>query len=139
MSIRLSPYLMFQDTAREAMEFYRQIFGGELAVNTFGEFGDQGASGSERVMHSELTTQHGFTLMAGDAPDVAEHLRAPGISVNLTGDETDTLRRHWELLTAGGAVIKPLERQVWGDEFGICTDRYGINWMINICAPTDRA
>ena len=129
MASRLNPYLTFQGTARQAMELYRDVFGGELSVTTFGEYGGEPADG---VMHSMLETPAGFTLMASDAPQ-GESVGAGGpITISLSGDDTEELTGYWEKLSDGGTVITPLERQMWGDTFGMCTDRYGIGWLVNI-------
>jgi PhnB protein len=54
------------------------------------------------------------------------------MAISLSGDDADELRRCWERLSDGGAVQVPLEQQVWGDVFGMCTDRFGVSWMVNI-------
>ena len=72
MPTRLNPYISFQDTARDAMEFYRSVLGGELTMNTFGEFGDQGPS-ADRIMHASLLTGSGLALMAADTPEGMEY------------------------------------------------------------------
>jgi PhnB protein len=132
MTSRLNPYLNFDNTARQAMEFYRDVFGGDLTINTFGEFGAAGTPEADKIMHSQLETDTGFTLMASDTP--AEMRRNPGdtISISLSGDDADTLRGYWEKLSDGGTVTMPLEKQMWGDEFGMCVDRFGVPWMVNI-------
>jgi PhnB protein len=132
MASRLNPYLNFDSDARQAMEFYRDVFGGNLTINTFGEFGAAGTPEADKVMHSQLETDSGFTLMASDTP--ADMQRNPGdnISVSLSGDDADTLRGYWQKLSDGGTVTMPLEKQMWGDEFGMCVDRFGVPWMVNI-------
>ena len=132
MASRLNPYLAFDNTARQAMEFYRDVFGGNLTINTFGEFGAAGTPEADKVMHSQLETDTGFTLMASDTP--ADMQRSPGdnISISLSGDDTDSLRGYWQKLSDGGTVTMPLEKQMWGDEFGMCVDRFGVPWMVNI-------
>lgn len=130
----LNPYLSFKDTAREAMEFYQSVFGGELTVNTFGEYGDPDSPSSELVMHSQLTTPGGFTLMASDTPDGMEFTPGAQIAISLSGDgdDAEAIRGYWEALSDGATVTMPLEKQVWGDEFGQVTDRFGIGWLVNI-------
>lgn len=124
----LNPYLSFTNNCREAMEFYQSVFGGELQVMTFGEMGGQPADG---VMHSQLETPEGYTLMASDNPP--EMGPAPGNgSVSLSGDDVEGLTGHFAALSAGGSVEVPLENQMWGDHFGMCTDRYGVRWLVNI-------
>jgi PhnB protein len=135
MASRLNPYISFDGNAREAMEYYRSVFGGELVVNTFGEFGDPDAPGADGVMHAQLETPAGFTLMASDMPPGMEYTAPNGtITVSLSGDDAE-LRGYWEKLADGGTVMMPLEKQMWGDEFGMCTDRYGTPWMVNIGQP----
>ena len=132
MSSRLNPYLTFDGDARQAMEFYRDVFGGELSVNTFAEFGQADSPVADRIMHAMLETDRGFTLMASDTPPDMEHRPGNNITISLSGDDAGELRGYWERLTDGGAVTMPLEKQMWGDEFGMCQDRFGIAWMVNI-------
>ena len=72
------------------------------------------------------------TLMAADTPPGMDHNPGTNITVSLSGDDADDLRGYWEKLSAGGTVSVPLEKQMWGDEFGALKDRFGINWMVNI-------
>ena len=137
MTSRLNPYLTFDGNAREAMEFYRSVFGGELTVNTFGEFGAPDPAVADKVMHAQLLTEHGYALMASDTAPGMPMAFTPGtnITCSLSGDAHDGQTPHWERQVGGGTVTKPLEKQVWGDEFGQCVDRYGIPWMVNIAQP----
>lgn len=132
MPARLNPYLTFQRNAREAMEFYRSVFGGDLTINTFAEYGGAPEGfPDDGVMHAMLTTPAGFVIMASDGGTEAP---APGaITMSLSGTERG-LREYWQQLSDGGEVTMPLEKQMWGDEFGMCTDRFGVHWMVNISA-----
>ena len=131
MASRLNPYITFSGNAREAMEFYQSALGGELGLNTFGEYGDAGADG-DKIMHANLETPDGYTLMASDTPPGMEASSGSSITVSLSGDDAEKLRGYWEKLSEGGEVFMPLEKQVWGDEFGQFSDKYGIQWMVNI-------
>ncbi|MET9314092.1 VOC family protein [Kribbella sp. NPDC003505] len=135
MASRLNPYIQFDGDARAAMEFYQSVFGGDLSANTFKEFGTgHGPQDDEKLMHSQLETPSGFTLMASDTPQGMPYNPGQNIAISLSG-EGDELRGYWEKLSAGDAkVTVPLEKQMWGDEFGMVTDRFGINWMVNIAA-----
>jgi PhnB protein len=136
MASRLNPYLNFPGTAREAMEFYRDALGGELRVNTFGEYGMEGA-GADGVMHAMLESDAGFALMASDLPPGGpQHNPGDNIAISLSGDDEAELRGYWDKLSDGGTVTMPLEKQMWGDVFGMCVDRFGIPWMVNIAQPT---
>ena len=131
MASRLNPYISFAGNARDALEFYREVFGGTLDLNTFGELGGGGPN-PDQIMHGMLETDRGFTLMGSDLPPGMEHQPGNNMTVSLSGDDADDLRGYWERLSDGGTVTAPLEKQVWGDEFGICVDRFGVPWMVNI-------
>jgi len=132
---RLNPYISFLGDAREAMEFYKGVLGGTLTLNTFGEYGAQDSPGADKIMHGMLETESGFTLMGADTPPGMEHNPGNNISVSLSGDSGDELRGYWQKLSDGGTVAVPLEKQMWGDEFGMCVDRFGITWLVNIGQP----
>lgn len=134
MTSRLNPYLSFRDNAREAMEFYRSVFGGELNISTFGQFGQEGTPMADLVMHSQLETPAGFTLMGADTPPGMDHTPGTNVTISLSGDDADDLRGWFAGLADGGTVLTPLAVQMWGDEFGMLTDRFGIGWLVNISA-----
>ena len=137
MTTRLNPYLNFRDTTRQAMEFYQSVFGGELTMNTFGEFGASNDPAEEdKVMHAQLEAGDAFTLMAADTPDSMDYQRGTNFSVSLSGEDEPELRGYWDKLTAGGTVTVPLEQATWGDTFGMCVDKFGTSWMVNIAGNT---
>jgi len=136
MASRLNPYISFAGNARQAMEFYNGVFGGSLTLNTFGEFGAPDAPEADKIMHAMLETDSGFTLMGADTPPGMEHNPGDTVAVSLSGDDTDELRGYWQKLSDGGTVSVPLEKQMWGDEFGACVDQYGISWMVNVAAQS---
>ena len=135
MSSRLNPYVSFSDNARQALEFYRGVFGGELALSTFGEGGGMEGPDADKIMHGQLETPSGFTLMASDTPAGMERTEGTNISISLSGDDADDLRGWFAKLAEGGTVTMQLEKQMWGDEFGMVTDSFGVNWMVNISQP----
>jgi PhnB protein len=128
---RLNPYISFSNDARAAMEFYRDVFGGELVLSTFGEAGAAAPGDEDKVMHAQLETPSGFTLMASDTPAGMTRSEGSSISVSLSGDDAE-LRDYFAKLSERGTVTMPLEKQMWGDEFGMCVDPYGVSWMVNI-------
>ena len=136
MASRLNPYISFPGTARDAMRFYEQVFGGTLALNTFGEFGADDPGLADKIMHGMLETSGGFTLMGADVPPGMEHDPGNNIAVSLSGDDARELRGYWDALSDGGTVTLPLERQMWGDEFGMCVDQFGVAWMVNIAGSS---
>ena len=129
MASRLNPYLNFQNNAREAIEFYREVFGGELNVMTFGDMGGEPADG---VMHAQLETPLGFTLMASDAPPGETVAPGGSMHISLSGDDTEELTGYFRALAEGGVVVDDLQVQAWGDTFGMLVDRFGIGWLVNI-------
>jgi PhnB protein len=136
MASRLNPYLNFPGTAREAMEFYAGVFGGTPTTSTFGELGAPDSPDADKIMHAMLETPSGYTIMGADVPTGMEYEPAAGVSLSLSGDDGDELRGYWDKLCDGGRVTIPLEKQVWGDEFGMCVDKYGIPWMVNVTQST---
>ncbi|MEV7000950.1 VOC family protein [Streptomyces sp. NPDC093982] len=131
MASRLNPYITFAGDARQAMEFYKDVFGGTLVLNSYGEFGQQDTPMADKIMHGMLEAPNGFTLMGADTP-TDDHRPGNNISVSLSGDDDTELRGYWEKLSDGATVTVPLDKQMWGDVFGMCTDRFGITWMVNI-------
>jgi PhnB protein len=128
---RLNPYIGFANNAREAMEFYRDVFGGELTMSTFGEMGAAAPGEENKIMHAQLETPSGFTLMGSDTPSGMTRSEGSSISVSLSGDDAQ-LRDYFAKLSERGTVTMPLEKQMWGDEFGMCVDPYGVAWMVNV-------
>jgi PhnB protein len=145
MTSQLNPYISFDGHAREALEFYREVLGGDLNLTTYGESGNQESSGAgeimhgnleaDKIMHGMLETPMGFTLMGADNPPGTEYRPGNNFAVSLSGDDDGALRSYWEKLTERGTVTVPLEKQMWGDEFGMCIDRFGTAWMVNISQP----
>lgn len=139
---KLNPYLGFKDNAREAMEFYESVFGGKLDMQTFEDLGGaKDPSEDKLIMHSVLEMNNGMTLMASDTPDRMEYKPGTNFSVSLSGeaDDEDELRSYFEKLAEGGMVTMPLEKAIWGDIFGMLTDKFGVNWLVNIAGGAPKA
>jgi PhnB protein len=140
MSISLNPYLGFRDTARQAMDFYQSVFGGEVTRSTFAEFqASEDPAEKDKIMHSMLSTDSGLTLMAADTPNSMDYTAGTNYSISLSGGSEDEaeLRRCWDMLSDGGTVTMPLDRAPWGDIFGMCTDKFGISWLVNIAGSDE--
>lgn len=135
MAAQLNPYISFKNNAREAMEFYKSVFGGKLDMKTFKELGGaQDPRENDLIMHSALITDNGMTLMASDTPSHMEYKPGTNFNLSLSGDNDDeaTLRGYFEKLAEGGTITMPLEKAIWGDTFGMLNDRFGIGWLVNI-------
>lgn len=130
MTTRLNPYLSFRDTARDAMEFYRSVLGGELTLSTFGDLqGSEDPAEQDKIMHGLLVSPSGLTLMGADTPDSMQFNPGDNVSVSLSGEDDGELRGYWDKLSEGATITAPLNRAPWGDTFGMCTDRFGVNWL----------
>ncbi len=135
MASRLNPYLNFNGNARQALEFYASVFGGNLSLSTFAEFGAQSSPDADRIMHGMLETDAGYTIMAADVTSDMEYHPMAGCSVSLSGDDADALHGYWDKVSAGGTTTMPMQKQAWGDEFGMCVDKFGVPWLVNISQP----
>ena len=133
MQSKLNPYISFQGTAREAMEFYKSIFGGTLDITTFQEGGmAQNQANAEQIMHAMLVAENGMTIMGADTPDGMAYDAGARISISLSGDNEAELTGYYDKLAADGVVASPLKKESWGDTFGMVTDKFGVFWMVNI-------
>jgi PhnB protein len=132
MTSRLNPYLTFDGNARAAMEFYQSVFGGELVVNNVGDFGGADPALADKVMHAQLETEAGYTLMGSDTMPGMPFEQGTSMTISLSGDADSPLRDYWDKLADGGTITVPLEKQMWGDEFGQLTDKFGVPWLVNI-------
>ena len=133
MQTKLNPYLGFRDNAREAMEFYKTVFGGRLDLQAFGAANaSSDPSEADKIMHAVLEADNGITFMAADTPKGMEHQPGTNISMALSGDNEEELRDYYAKLKEGGTERMPLAKAPWGDTFGMVTDKFGVQWMINI-------
>jgi PhnB protein len=133
MTTRLNPYLGFRDTAKQALEFYRSVFGGELALSTFAQYhASEDPAEQEKIMHGMLTSPSGLVLMGADTPNSMDYTPGDNFSVSLSGEDEPELRGYWDKLSDGATVTAPLDKAPWGDTFGMCKDRFGVNWLVNI-------
>jgi PhnB protein len=132
MASQLNPYLTFNGNAREAMEFYQSVLGGELKVNTFGDFGAPDPALADKVMHAALTTPKGYILFASDTAPGMPFNPGNTITVSLSGDPGEGLEEVWAKLADGGQVNMPFEKQMWGDLYGQLVDKFGTPWMVDV-------
>jgi PhnB protein len=131
----LNPYLGFRDNAKQAMTFYQSVFGGDLAMSTFGEYhASEEAAEQDKIMHAMLTTENGMVLMGADTPNSMDYTPGTNFSVSLSGSGSDEaeLRGYFDKLAEGGTIAMPLEKAPWGDTFGMCKDKFGVDWLVNI-------
>jgi PhnB protein len=124
----ITPYLSFPGTARQALTFYQEVFGGELVVNTLADFGREDGP-DDAVAHGMLRGP--VELFASDAAPGEPSLRIEGVLFSLLGTaEASTLEAWFGALCDGGTDIDPLQLRAWGDHDGQVTDRFGVRWLI---------
>jgi PhnB protein len=136
--MQLNPYLNFPGNTREAMEFYQKVLGGKLQVQTFSEAPgmDIPPGYEDKVIHAMLDAD-GVVIMASESMPGTEVTFGDNISLSLSGSNADRLTQIFNALSEGGTITMALEKQFWGDTFGMATDKYGVNWMVNITAAPE--
>lgn len=131
--VTLNPYIYFKGQCREAMEFYKSVFGGDLNVMSYEDMPDD-TPGLEEIdkswlMHASLNGGDA-ALMASDTLQASP--KAAKIDLSLGGTNEARLREIFEKLSEGGTVNTELRKEFWGDTFGSLTDKFGVTWMMNI-------
>lgn len=135
MSTTLSPYLMFEGKTKEAMDFYKSVFGGKLESQTFAEIPDMEIPEDQKdnIMHAMLTSQDNFTIMGSDAQEEGYVVvKGNNITLTLNGSDKERISKQFYALGEGGEITTDLRVEFWGDTFGQVTDKFGILWMVNI-------
>jgi len=134
--INLDPYLFFQGNCKEAMGFYKDIFGGELTIQKMDAYPDMPVDKSMKdiVMHAFLDAGD-IRLMASDSRKASA--KSAKVELSISGADKTKLHKYWDGLAKGGKITMPLEKAPWGDHFGMLSDKYGIDWMVNINAKKE--
>lgn len=136
MTTRLNPYINFRGNARQAIEFYHTVFGGEVTIGTFAEFNSvEDPNDADKIMHAQLESPSGLTIMVSDSPARFEFNAGNNVSVSLSGDDEVELSGYFTKLSEDATIEQPLTKAPWGDSFGMLTDKFGTRWLINITAP----
>lgn len=138
--VKLHPYVNFKGNCEEAFNFYKSVFGGEFTyIGRFkdmpgGQFSEQEA---DKIMHISLPLGGGTMLMGSDITEQmhGQFTEGTNITLSLTPDSEEEARRIFEALAAGGRVNMPQEKTFWGSLFGMLTDKFGINWMVDYELP----
>jgi PhnB protein len=138
MAVELNAYLNFRDNAREAMTFYKSVFGGKLDMQTYKQFqASDDPAEDDKIMHAVLDGEHGIKFMAADTPkrmEFPEGSRAFSLSLSGEHEDGELLKGFFEKLSEGGTVPMPMAKAPWDDEFGMCEDKFGVSWLVNIGA-----
>lgn len=150
MSITTTTHLNFRGDARAALEFYQSVFGGQVVVATYGDFGmPKEAPGADKVVFGHVGTEDGFRVMAYDIPgqshasagSAASTRRENGVTitdqpffVSVRGESLEEVQGYWEKLSAGASIVEPLAASAWSPGFGMLTDRFGVTWILDMAA-----
>lgn len=135
MTVKLNSYINFNGNAKEAVEFYKSVFGGEVYMDTFEKFADRmpvSDADKDKVMHAYVKGDKGIELMLSDTPSGMEYQDGTRTTLALNGDDETTLRDYWDKLSQGATITVPLDKAPWGDTFGMLTDKFGVSWMVDI-------
>lgn len=149
MTLTATTHLNFRGTARQALEFYRSVFGGEVTLATYGDFGmPAGVPGADKIVFGQIEGPAGIRLMAYDIPghddpDAAATAgstrRENGTTVtdrtffqSLRAESLDELTRSWDGLADGAEIVEPLAASAWSAGFGMLTDRFGVTWVLDV-------
>ncbi|MFB7844427.1 VOC family protein [Microbacterium sp. NPDC056052] len=125
----LVPYILFPGTAVDALAFYQAIFGGEVVMHTYAEFGRADGPG-DAIAHGELV-RGPVQLAAADAAADEDAVHMNGLFFSLLGTaDPETLTRWFAQLGDGGRVIDSLQERPWGAHDGTLADRFGVHWLI---------
>jgi PhnB protein len=131
----INPYLSFNGNCEEAFNFYQSVFGGEF--ESFQRFKEAPSEGQppgegEKIIHVSLPIGHGTTLMGNDRPAaMGKVTKGDNFSISIQTESDEETDRLFNGLSAGGQVSLPLQQAFWGARFGMLTDKFGIQWMVN--------
>lgn len=149
MTLTTTTHLNFRGVARQALDFYQSVFGGEVTVATYGDFGmPAGIPGADKVVFGQLAAADGIRLMAYDIPgqddsDAAATAgstrRENGATItdrtffqSLQGGSLDEITQYWDRLAEGATIVEPLAASAWSAGFGMLTDRFGVTWVLDV-------
>jgi PhnB protein len=132
----INPYLTFSGNCEEAFTFYKSVFGGEFT--NFQRFGDApsepkpSAEEGKKIMHVALPIGQGSIIMGSDQPEsYGKTIVGNNFSISIITESEEESNQIFNRLSAGGKITMPLEKTFWGAYFGMLTDKFGIQWMVN--------
>lgn len=154
MTITTTTHLNFRGNARAALEFYHSVFGGQITIATYGDFGmPKDAPGADHVVFGQVESAGGFRVMAYDIPGqsggsaggsagrAGSTHRENGVTitdqsffVSLRGETLDEVKGYWATLSAGASIVEPLAASAWSPGFGMLTDSFGVTWILDVAA-----
>ncbi|MEV6166693.1 VOC family protein [Streptomyces sp. NPDC051954] len=139
MSVNAVTHLNFRGDARAALTFYQSVFAGQIVMVTYKDAGNvQDPSEADQVMWGQVAADSGFRVMAYDVPshlpwDQGEN----AFFVSLRGETVEEITTHWERLSAGAVIVRPLEPAQWAPLYGMLKDRFGVTWVVDVVSEYD--
>jgi PhnB protein len=150
MSIKTTTHLNFRGDARAALEFYQTVFGGDITIATYSDFGmPKEVPGAENVVFGQVETAEGFRVMGYDIPGQSGGSAAAAGStrrengttvtdqpyfVSVRGETLDEVQAYWAALSVGATIVEPLAASAWSPGFGMLTDSFGVTWILDVAA-----
>lgn len=151
MSVNAVTHLNFHGNARQALEFYHSVFGGNLVIATYADFGaPKDTPNADKVVWGQVVADSGFQVMAYDVPSLEQPSRTSTPStrrehgmtitnapffISLRGESVKEISALWEKLSASATVIEPIAQSPWAKLFGMLTDRFGVTWVVDVVSP----
>ncbi|MFC5745621.1 VOC family protein [Actinomadura rugatobispora] len=141
MSISTVTHLNFRGDARAALGFYQSVFGGDMVTVTYKDAGNvQEPSEADQVMWGQVAAGSGFRVMAYDVPSqLPWHQGENAFFVSVRGDTAEEITAYWEKLSDGATVVQPLGPAQWAPLYGMCKDRFGVTWVLDVVSEYNAA
>ena len=136
MTVNTVAHINLRGDARDALEFYRSVFGGDLTAVTYRDAGDvQNPDEADQLMWGQVTSAAGFQVMAYDVPSTRPwSLGEHPFFVSVRGSDAQEISTYWDKLSPGSAVVVPLAPSRWTPLYGMLTDRFGVTWVLDVQA-----
>ncbi|WFR73181.1 VOC family protein [Prescottella defluvii] len=133
MTVNVTPHLNFRGNAREALEFYQKVFGGELAIISYADMGNLAPETADHVTWGQVEAANGFRIMAYDVyPNLPWNQGQDPFFVSVRGTDPEELQRFWDGLADGATIKQPIGPSQWAPLYGQLTDRFGVTWVLDI-------
>ena len=133
MSLTFTPHLNFRGQAREALDFYKEVFRGEQVLMTYGQMGQGGDKDADRIIWGQVACEDGFRVMAFDILEPRPF--DPGANaffVSLRASSSAEAEARWKALSTGAAILQPIGQAPWSALYGMLTDRFGVTWIVDV-------
>ncbi|MGW9553175.1 VOC family protein [Nocardiopsis sp. NPDC055551] len=133
MTINVTPHLNFRGDARDALEFYQTVFGGELIIASYADMGNTDPATADHVTFGQVTADNGFSVMAYDVYPHLEWERGKDpFFVSVRGNAPEEIQGYWDKLVDGAEVKQPIGPSPWAPLYGQLTDRFGVTWVLDV-------